>query len=185
MTSSNPAFHRLLSFFAVRSAHPNTTTITFLDSLRGDLSVGLNFPFALALALIRHIVFRNSGYFSIHVPTVRSTRKLLGGPGAFRIDEDRRYGALELVGAVNGAISKLDAFGVWALAADSQGRVSGRDVRLFQKGEIMEKLVERRRIGRANVLSPWRGGPIWVTGHSWAVKTFFDVDVYRNDIKDT
>merc|ERR1712093_630431 len=40
--ASNPPFQRLLTFFARRSPKPHT--ITFLDSLRGDLSIGLNFP---------------------------------------------------------------------------------------------------------------------------------------------
>lgn len=160
MSSSNPAFQRLLSFFATRSSRPNTTTITFLDSLRGDLSVGLNFPLALALALLRHIIFRNAG-FNIRVPNVRTSRKLLGGPGAFKIDESRRYGVLELVNSVDGLMPKLDAFGCWALAANREGRISGSDVRSFQRGEVMEKLVERRRVGRKDVLPFWRGGPFW------------------------
>lgn len=135
MSSSNPGFHRLLSFFAVRSNRPNTATITFLDSLRGDLSVGLNFPFAFTLAIIRHIVFRNAG-FNIYVPTVQTNRRLLGGPGAFKIDEDKRYSVFELIAAVPGLIPKMDAFGCWALAANTQGQVIGRDVRSFQRGKF-------------------------------------------------
>ena len=160
MSSSISPFHRLLTFFANRSPIPDAKTITFYDSLRGDLSVGLNFPLALFLAVTRHVIFRNSG-FSIHVPTVQTSRKLLGGPGAFKIDEAKTYGPLELVGSVNGLFPKLDAFGCWALAADRQGRISGRDVRLFQNGEIMEKLVERRRTGHDDALPFLRGGPFW------------------------
>lgn len=161
MSSTNKAFQRLLTFFATRSPSPNKTTITFLDSLRGDLSIGLNFPIALFLALTRHLVFRNSGYFDIHVPAVQTSRKLLGGPGAFDIDEGREYGVFELVGSVSGVVPKFDALGVWALAAGPGGRVSGRDVRGFQRGEVMEGLVERRRVGREDVLPFWRGGPFW------------------------
>lgn len=160
MSTSNTAFHRLLTFFATRSPTPNKTTITFLDSLRGDLSVGLNLPFALLLALTRHIVFRNVG-FSIHVPTVNTSRQLLGGVDAFSIDESRDYGVLELVGAVEGVVAKADAVGCWALVAGAGGRVRGSDVRAFQRGEVMEMLVERRRVGRGDVLPFWRGGPIW------------------------
>jgi hypothetical protein len=47
------------------------------------------------------------------------------------------------------------------LAADRKdGRVSGEEARLFQKGEIMERIAARRR-GRDDVLPFWRGGPIW------------------------
>lgn len=123
--------------------------------------MGLNFPFALALAVVRHVVFRNADGLNIHVPTVQTNRRLLGGPGAFEIDEDKRYRVIEIVGAVRGLMPKMDAFGCWALAANREGLVSGRDVRLFQRGEIMETLVERRRVGRQDVLPFWRGGPIW------------------------
>lgn len=92
---------------------------------------------------------------------MRTSRKLLGGPGAFKIDESRRYGVLELVNSVDGLMPKLDAFGCWALAANREGRISGSDVRSFQRGEVMEKLVERRRVGRKDVLPFWRGGPFW------------------------
>ncbi|KAF2154920.1 hypothetical protein K461DRAFT_266263 [Myriangium duriaei CBS 260.36] len=178
-------FHRLLSFFATRSS-PKSQTITFLDSLRGDLSLGLNFPVAVFLAVTRHLVFRNTGAFSltIHVPTVKTSRVLLGGPGRFDIDENRRYGLRELVAATSGGglVSKFDAVGCWGLIAERDGTVSGRDVRAFQRGEVMEEVVRRRR-GRADVLPFWRGGPILVDGHSWMVKKLFDVDVYRKDVK--
>lgn len=94
------------------------------------------------------------------MPSVVTSRQLLGGPGAFRIDEDREYGVLELVGNVKGVEAKMDAVGCWALAAGPGGRVSGRDVRLFQRGEVMEQLVERRRVGLGDVLPFWRGGPL-------------------------
>lgn len=195
MSSPQPQqtpFHRLLSFFATRSPHPNQSTITFTDSLRGDLSVGLNLPLALVLALARHLVFRTapissllSPDFSIRVPDVRSQRRLLAGPGIFDIDAARDYSLRELLRVVargdarvdgGGGLGRLgalgrrvvplvDAVGVWALAADGRGLVRGADVRAFQKGEVMEGLVERRRFlrngGHGNVLPFWRGGPIW------------------------
>ncbi|TIA25777.1 hypothetical protein D6C81_01413 [Aureobasidium pullulans] len=155
--SAQGAFHRLLSFFAHRSPHPNTSTITFMDSLRGDLSIGLNFPVAVFLATIRHLVFRNTGFWSltIYVPTVRTSRKLLGGPSACRALDER----------------------LWMLAAEHDGKVKGEEVRLFQKGEIMERIAERRR-GVDNVLPFWRGGPLIASAHSWAVKKAFGVEVY-------
>lgn len=135
-----------------------------MDSLRGDLSIGLNFPIALFLALTRHIVFRNTGFWSlsIYVPTVRTSRKLLGGPSAFPdLDESKRYGCGELVGLAKkeGIVAQADAVGLWMLAAESDGRVKGEEVRLFQRGEIMERIEQRRR-GLDNVLPFWRGGPI-------------------------
>lgn len=155
-------FHRLLTFFATRT-HPQRQTISLLDSLKGDLSIGLNLPIALSLALLRHLIFRNTGFLSltIHVPSVETSRVLLGGPGRFDIEEKRRYGLSEVLGLVRGEGMSVsaDAVGVWGLAAGRDGKVVGEDLRAFQRGEIMERLVERRR-GRGDVVPFWRGGPI-------------------------
>ncbi|KAF4554258.1 Hypothetical protein D9617_5g071350 [Elsinoe fawcettii] len=181
-------FHRLLTFFARRSSHPDPQTITFLDSLRGDLSIGLNLPLSLFLALTRHLIFRNTGFWSlrIHVPTVQTSRVLLGGEDKFRFDEKREYGVRELVGSVRaqggGVVEVVDALGCWGLVARRDGKVRGEEVRAYQRGEVMEMVSQRRR-GRGDVLPFWRGGPISVDGHSWAVKRFFGVDVYRKDWK--
>lgn len=178
MSSSGP-FQRLLTFFSNGSPQ-----ITFMDSLRGDLSIGLDFPVALFLASIRHLVFRNTGTFSlnIHVPTVQTSRTLLGGPDRFNVDETKRYSVSELIGLARpgGVIAQADAFGLWALAAEKDGKVKGEEVRLFQRGEIMERIVERRK-GRENVLPLWRGGPIIVGAHSWAVEKCFGVKVYQKE----
>lgn len=166
--TSNPAFHRLLRFFATRSGPSSKQHITFLDSLRGGLSIGLNFPLALVLALTRHLIFRNTGFLSltIHIPTCQTKRQLLGGVGTLDINASRRYTRSELVaeagrGPKGGIITQMDAVGLWMLAADRRdGKVSGEEARLFQKGEIMEKIAARRR-NRDDVLPFWRGGPIW------------------------
>lgn len=56
-------------------------------------------------------------------------------------------------------VATADALGLWILAAEKDGRVQGEEVRMFQKGEIMERIASRRR-GREDVLPFWRGGPI-------------------------
>lgn len=167
MSASGP-FHRLLTFFARRSPRSDGQTITFVDSLKGDLSLGLNAPLSFLLATVRHLVFRTSG-FAIHVPSVRSNRVLLGGPGALDVEESRRYTRGELLRLAGrsqrggGLIAQGDALGLWLLAASrTDGKVSGEEVRLFQRGELFEHLADRRR-GRSDVLPFWRGGPIkWV-----------------------
>lgn len=168
--ASNPPFQRLLTFFARQSSDKSKSedTITFLDSLRGNLSLGLNLPLALVLALTRHLVFRNTGFLSltIHIPSVNSRRSLLGGPGAFDVDHATRYTRRQLVnltrrGPQGGWTAQADAVGLWMLAARNEdGTVSGEEVRLFQKGEIMERIAERRR-GTNDILPFWRGGPLW------------------------
>ena len=81
-------------------------------------------------------------------------------------------------------IAQADALGLWMLAAEQDGRVQGEEVRLFQRGEVMERIAERRR-GRENVLPFWRGGPFSVDGHAWFVKKLFGVSVYEKGVKRT
>ncbi|KAK5173151.1 uncharacterized protein LTR77_003273 [Saxophila tyrrhenica] len=170
-STSTPPFHRLLSFYSNRSPHPDTQTIRLYDSLTGNLALGLDFPAALAIALGRHLFLSNTGFFSlnIHVPSVKTHKTLLDG---LEVDEKRSYTASEMWGiaAPNGLQGRLDAVGLWALAADTKtGRLSGEDVRSFQEGRVLGVLEERRK-GRGQVLPLWRGGPISVVGHSEEVK---------------
>ncbi|TKA24265.1 hypothetical protein B0A50_06029 [Salinomyces thailandicus] len=180
-----PPFHLLLSFYSNLSPHPTTSTIRLQDSLRGNLSLGLDFPFALALAIGRHLWLRNtSTYFSlnIHVPSVSVTETLLEG---IEVDEKKQYTCGEIVRAAggNGWAGQADALGLWALASDVRtGLLRGEDVVRFQRGTLLEE-IERRRKDRRQVLPLWRGGPISVAGHSWFVMKLFDVEVYRNDDK--
>ncbi|KAK1817476.1 hypothetical protein LTR12_008117 [Friedmanniomyces endolithicus] len=180
-------FHRLLAFYSNKSDRPNTQTVRLSDSLRGNLALGLDFPAALAIALGRHLVLRNTSFLSlnIHVPSVSTTKTLLDG---IPIDEKRGYSRADIVGAArrngNGILGQADALGMWALAADVRtGLVRGEDVVAFQRGTLFEG-IERRRRGRRQVLPFWRGGPISVGGHSWFVKKMFGVDVYQADYKD-
>lgn len=202
-------FNRLLTFFASRSTSKDRSIITFSDSLKADLSLGLNLPIALCLALARHAVFAtgppvhsdlvnasrttepttsltksnqknislpfyNPLAWTIHVPSVQSSRKLLGGPGSLlNVDVSKRYSLRQLWELVSKHRSsqvaqstwlstemRLDSISLWALAADSDGRVSGQEILDFQTGQVMESIAERRK-GRGNVLPFWRGGPLW------------------------
>ncbi|TKA72880.1 hypothetical protein B0A55_06650 [Friedmanniomyces simplex] len=182
-----PPFHRLLAYYSNQSDTPNTHTIRLTDSLRGHLALGLDFPVALAIAVGRHLVLRNTSFLSlnIHVPSVSTTKTLLEG---IPIDEKRTYSRAEIVGATrangNGVLGVVDAVGLWALAADVRtGLLGGGDVVAFQRGTLLGELEGRRR-GRGQVLPFWRGGPISVGGHSWFVKRVFGVDVYRADWKE-
>lgn len=190
MPTQNPfpevaPFHRLLSFYSNRSPYPDTQTIRLQDSLTGNLALGLDFPVALAVALGRHLYLKNTGLFSlnIHVPSVATKRTLLDG---LAFDEKKEYTCSEMftLAAANGVQGRIDAVGLWSLAADVRtGLVRGEDVVGFQRGEVFER-IERRRKGTGQVLPLWRGGPISSTGHSWVVKRVFDVDVYQADYKE-
>ena len=76
---------------------------------------------------------------------------------------------------------QTEALGLWSLAADVKtSRISGADVVAFQRGDLFEGLVARRRRSREQVLPLWRGGPVSVVGHSWVVGRVFGVEVYRD-----
>ncbi|KAF2122983.1 hypothetical protein BDV96DRAFT_13035 [Lophiotrema nucula] len=174
-------FHRLLAFYSNRSPHPNNQMIRLIDSLRGNLALGLDFPVALAVALTRHLFLRNTGLFSltIYIPKVATEKTLLDG---VPINEKHAYSRSEIVSLArkkNGWTSAADTFGVWSLAADVKtGLINGGDLKAFQEGALLEK-IEKRRKDRSQVLPLWRGGPVSVAGHSWAVRRVFGVEVYR------
>ena len=161
MTAQTPPFHRLLAFYSNRSNTPDTQTIRLQDSISGHLALGLDFPVALAIAMGRHLWLKNTSVFSlnIHVPSVPVQETLLEG---LEVDEKREYSCGEMydLGGKNGMKGRLDAVGLWALAADTEtGRLKGQDVMGFQKGTLLQEL-EKRRKGREQVLPLWRGGPI-------------------------
>lgn len=154
-------FHRLLSYYSNRSNYPDTQTIRVQDSIRGNLALGLDFPVALCIAVGRHLWLRNTNLFSlnIHVPSVKVTKTPLEG---IEVNEKKEYTCSEIVkmGRQNGIKGQIDAFGLWALAADVKtGLLAGEDVVGFQQGTLFER-VEKRRKGQMQVLPLWRGGPI-------------------------
>lgn len=176
MSTFQHPFHRLLSFFArqgrlsnsTNATTRNTSTIRFIDSVRGDLALGFNFPLSVLISLARHLIFRTGPgilSLSIHIPSVKLDRKLLGGPGKFpSILSDKRYSLSEIEKLVRndgGSLKdQLDALGIWTMAAERKdGRISGKDLRAFQEGSVLEDIAKRRR-GRDDILPFWRGGPL-------------------------
>lgn len=165
MTDPAP-FHRLLRFFTTRlPSHPDRNLLRLSDSLRGNLALGLDFPVALTVALGRHLTLRNTRRLwslDIHIPSVPWRRTPLDGVDG--VDPAKEYSRAEftrLAGREAGFGARADALGVWALAADVRtGLLKGEDVLAFQKGELLERVEERRKGGREQVLPLWRGGPI-------------------------
>ncbi|EME77871.1 uncharacterized protein MYCFIDRAFT_79125 [Pseudocercospora fijiensis CIRAD86] len=182
MASSNvPPFHRLLSFYSNRNPH-DSQTIRLQDSIAGNLALGLDFPVALAVAIGRHLFLKNNGFFSlqIHVPSVSWKTTPLEG---LDVDEKKGYTCSEIAGLARerlGVVGVVEAVGLWSLAADvNTGLLRGGDVEGFKQGTVFREL-ERRRKDRSQVLPLWRGGPISVAGHSWAVEKIWGVHVYRD-----
>ena len=82
-------------------------------------------------------------------------------------------------GGLKGLIDQGHVVGFWTMAASARTHtVLREDVERFQQGEWEDAVVKRRR-GKGDVLPLWRGGPIWVGGHSWAVWRLLGVRVYE------
>ncbi|KAF1972072.1 hypothetical protein BU23DRAFT_581083 [Bimuria novae-zelandiae CBS 107.79] len=83
-------------------------------------------------------------------------------------------------GVIMKAIDQVHVVSFWAIAASMRThRVEREDVERFQQGEWEESVVDRRS-GKGHVLPLWRGGPIVVSWHSWAVRRVFGVRVYES-----
>lgn len=159
--------------------------IYFGDSLRANLSLGLDFPVALVGAIGIQSIYGNtrpflSGPFNvIEIDRVSSERNMLEDVDLLSIPSDGiERKALVASSGANTLLDRMHVMGLWALAADKQGRLSSNDIRKFQKGTMLFEL-EKRRKDRSDVLPLRRGGPISVAGHSWFVEKLFGVKVYQ------
>lgn len=148
------AFKRHLSFFD----HDANGTITFTDSLKASLSLGLNFPVAVVAIIGFPLLYGNTGFLStsVDVSNAKPERTQLED---LKLRQDS-YSRADLMQIAQGLdwINWMHILGMWALAAGNDGRVSSGDVALFQKGTLLHDLVRRRR-DRSNVLPLSRGGP--------------------------
>ncbi|ORY23940.1 hypothetical protein BCR39DRAFT_561779 [Naematelia encephala] len=180
------------------SSSPNE--ISLLSSLRGSLSLGLNLPASLALALGLRVLYAPFPHYlrpvridSITPSASRSQLEHASIPetsnSSFsRTDLLTLYTSSTASHRRSGLQSLLDRMHVWsfwAMAADTKtGRVDAADVRRFQKGNWEDAVVQRRKSrvpGKGDILPFVRGGPLGVAAHSWAVHNLFGVKVYRDD----
>ena len=176
-------FQRHLSFFD----SDNDGFVYFGESLRGNLSVGLDFPVAVVMALGVHSIYGNTGSViwgplrGIEISQVRVRRNMLEKIHLGDVPESG-MGRKTLVAAAYpvGVLDKLHVNGLWALAADRAGRVAAQDVELYQRGTMLYELARRRRDNRDHVIPLSRGGPMIVSGHSYFVDKLFGVKVYQN-----
>ena len=158
-------FQRHLSYFD----YSHTGLITIPSSVRACLSIGLNFPASCMFALGMQCIYGNTGFLGLRGIRVSSvpankqrtqlqdvpTGKTAAGTAPAIYD---RAGIMSLVHG-RSMMDKIHAVGFWALAANREGFVSARDVELFQKGEVLPALNERRRESREDVIPFLRGGP--------------------------
>jgi hypothetical protein len=178
----SPAFLKHLSFFA---SHDQPDVITFTSALKSSLTLGLNFPASVFLSIALRALYSPS-WLLLSPPNLRSLNVNYTQLQQAKLTQTA-YTQSELQNLVPEDTSTLHrlvnrghVFGLWALAADARtSLVKREDVGEFQNGTLMQRLAERRHIGRNDVLPFYRGGPISVAGHSWAVDRFLGVQVYR------
>ncbi len=174
-------FKRHLAFFD----RNNDGFIYLADSIRGWLSLGLNFPISLSMAMGMQVVYGNVGsplygpLRAIEIRNVRNERYMLQR----LIVADDQKGTLtrsQLLATTKKRpfIDQAHVFGVWAIAANREGQLSSHDLKLCQKGLLLPE-IERRRRDRSDVLPFSRGGPISVSGHAWAIEKMFGIRVYQ------
>ncbi|KAH7390520.1 hypothetical protein BKA66DRAFT_459111 [Pyrenochaeta sp. MPI-SDFR-AT-0127] len=185
--STYTAFQRHLLFFSTPTSPPR---LTFLSALRASIALGLDFPIAVVLSLSLRLLYAPVPYYwsSIDVNKIPQSAHRSQLSTATLPKDKSEYTCSELLqllgantgnGFVKNKIDQGHIIGFWTMAAETRtNTVSRADVERFQQGEWEEHVVERRR-ARQDVLPLWRGGPIWVGGHSWTVRKLLGVRVYE------
>lgn len=190
--STYTAFQRHLIYFSTPTSPPR---LTFGSALRAGVSIGLDFPVAVLLSLSLRLMYAPvpflwSPIVVDNIPTSAhrtqlSSATLPKGKAEYTCTEllsllDSSPGENEGKGWLKHKIDQGHVIGFWTMAANARTHaVSSDDVARFQHGE-WEKPVAQRRRGTDDVLPLWRGGPIWVGGHSWAVWKLLGVRVYED-----
>lgn len=177
-------FQRHLSFFD----RDNDGLIHFGESLRGNLAIGLDFPVAVGMAVGYHMVYGNTRPFffgpfnAIEISRVTAQRNMLDHVKLEDVPI-RGMGRKTLLAASypEGYLDKMHVNGLWAFAATHKGYISAEDINLYQQGVMLYELERRRKDNRDHVLPLYRGGPLWVAGHSYFVDKFFGVKVYQSN----
>ncbi|USP75912.1 hypothetical protein yc1106_03186 [Curvularia clavata] len=189
--STYSAFQKHLLFFSTPTTPPR---LTFGSALRAGVSLGLDFPVAVFLSLSLRLLYAPFPYFwspiivdkipasshrtQLEKATLRKGKSDYTCSELLSLLQQSEDGKREK-GWLSHKIDQGHIVGFWTMAADTSSHtVSKEDVERFQQGNWEDAVVERRR-GLSDVLPLWRGGPIWVGGHSWAVQKLLGVKVYK------
>lgn len=175
-------FQRHLSFFD----RNDDGFVHFGEALRGNLSIGLDFPVAVAMAMGYIVLYGNTrstlfGPFNpIEISRVYPERDMLQKISTSSIPAHgvQRKDLVRLA-QPSSLMNSIHVSGLWAFAANREGYLSSHDIGLFQQGTMLYELERRRKDNRNHVLPLYRGGPIWVGGHSYFVDKLFGVKVYQ------
>jgi hypothetical protein len=185
------AFQKHLLFFSTPTTPPK---LTFGSALRAGVSLGLDLPVAVLLSLSLKLLYAPFPYIWSPIIVDRipawSHRTQLEYATLPQGKSDRNCSELLSLlkqsekrerekGWLSRKIDQGHIIGFWTMAADTRSHtVSNEDLERFQQGDWEDSVVERRK-GRHDVLPLWRGGPVWVSGHSWAVRKLLGVKVYQ------
>lgn len=185
---SYTAFQKHLVFF---STPMNPPRLTFVSALKAACALGLDFPISVLLSLGLKLLYTPFSLTGINITDMppsshRSQLSSVTLPTAKKeftcsellrlLDQERNPGF------VKHKIDQGHIASFWCMAANTRTHtVSRDDVERFQQGEWEAVVAERRR-NSDEILPLWRGGPIWVRGHSWAVDRLLGVKVYKSKI---
>ncbi|KAF2854274.1 hypothetical protein T440DRAFT_552151 [Plenodomus tracheiphilus IPT5] len=181
------AFQRHLLFFSTPTQPPR---LTILSALRASCTLGLDLPIALLLSVSLRILYTPFPYFwhPIVIDDIPRSSHRTQLSSAVLPPSKSSFTCAELLallgdgkrkGWVQHKIDQGHVIGFWSMAAGAGTNVvRRRDLEAFREGEWEGGIAERRR-GRGDVVPLWRGGPVWVAGHSWAVGRLLGVRVYE------
>lgn len=121
----------------------------------------MNFPASCMLGAGLPLLYGNTGLLrsQVDIGKVSVERPQLQAMG--EPPKDATYSRAELLEAVktDSWINWMHILQIWNLSADVRtGLVSGKDLAIFQRGELMPVLAERRK-SRDEALPFLRGGP--------------------------
>jgi hypothetical protein len=180
------AFQRHLLFFSTPTSPPR---LTVLSGMRAAASLGLDFPVAVLLGVSLRILYAPFPYVFSPINIERippSEHRAQLSDAKLEKDEYTCSDLLKILprdagkGFLKHTIDQGHIVSFWAMAANTKTHTVGRDdVERFQRGDWAENVARRRR-GREDVLPLWRGGPIIVSWHSWAIRKVLGVRVYED-----
>ena len=187
MPSFTP-FQRHLLFFA--DGRPGRD-ITILSATRASLRLGFGLPIAFLTALAIPLLYHGIPFISpvrvnsipqslqrSQIETAELTRDLYTQADILDMYDGRGHSWFSQ------QCDKGHLKGFVALAQDHKtGLVSVEDVKRFQTGDWLDRIVERRRSrrpGKGEILPFSVGGPGLVGAHCTGTKMLFGIDVYED-----
>ncbi|WWC65492.1 uncharacterized protein I303_108110 [Kwoniella dejecticola CBS 10117] len=177
-------FQRHLTFFGTAS---DRTRITFYSAFRAALTLGLNVPFSIVLAITMRFYWAQNPFRPVSIPLIpreagsthlqhaQLTQSRYTPDQLVKLYEDSPFRSNSWWQRTILDRPHIQSFANWSKSDD--GTVTREQVEEFQSGEWQHRVVVKRR-ERKNPVPFIYGGPLLVGPHSWAVRHLFGVQVY-------